>query len=45
MSICSPSNIELSSILGIIKEIGKDEDLGLYVELREGKRIRAPIVS
>ncbi|ALM76454.1 ATP-NAD kinase family protein [Thermococcus barophilus] len=43
VSISSPSNIGLSSIPGIIKEIGRDEDLGLYVELGEGKKIRAPI--
>ncbi|AHF79458.1 ATP-NAD kinase family protein [Thermococcus paralvinellae] len=43
VSICSPSNIGLSSIPGIIKEIREDEDLGLYAELGEGKKIRAPI--
>jgi len=43
VSICLPSNIGLSSISGIIKEIREDEDLGLYVELGEGKKIRAPI--
>ena len=42
LSRASPSNIGLSSVGGILKEIG-DEDIGLYVEFGEGKRIKAPI--
>jgi len=38
----SPSNIGLSSIGGILREID-DEDVGLYVEFGEGQRIKAPI--
>lgn len=42
LSRASPSSIGLSSVGGILKEIG-DEDIGLYVEFGEGKRIKAPI--
>jgi len=43
VSRCSPSNIGLSSIPGIFTEITERDDLGVYMELGEGKRIRAPI--
>ncbi len=43
VSRCSPFSIGLSAIAGILREIGEDEDLGLYVELGEGATIRAPI--
>lgn len=43
VSRCSPSNIGLSSIPGIFTEITEKDDLGIYMELGEGKKIRAPI--
>ncbi len=43
VSRCSPFNIGLSAIAGILREIGGDEDLGLYIELGEGRVIKAPI--
>lgn len=42
LSRALPSNIGLSSIGGILKEID-DEDMGIYIEFGEGKKIKAPI--
>ncbi|WP_461865415.1 NAD(+)/NADH kinase [Thermococcus sp.] len=43
VSKCSPFNIGLSAIAGILREIEEDEDLGLYIELGGGRIIKAPI--
>lgn len=43
VSRCSPSNIGLSSIPGILKEITERDDLGMYIELGEGRKVKAPI--
>ena len=40
---CSPSNIGLSSIAGIRREVTEGEDLGLYLEIGRGKPVKAPI--
>ena len=43
VSRCSPSNIGLSAIAGVLREITEDDDIGLYLELGEGRVIKAPI--
>ncbi|RLF90658.1 ATP-NAD kinase [Thermococci archaeon] len=43
VSRCSPSNIGLSAIAGVLREISEDDDVGLYLELGEGRVIKAPI--
>ncbi|USH00066.1 NAD(+)/NADH kinase [Thermococcus argininiproducens] len=42
-SVSSPHNIGLSSIPGMIMEITERDDLGIYVELGEGRSLKAPI--
>ncbi|NJE26583.1 ATP-NAD kinase [Thermococcus sp. MV5] len=42
-SVSSPYNIGLSSIPGMLREITEKDDLGIYVELGEGKALKAPI--
>lgn len=43
VSRCSPYNIGLSSIAGILNEINQDDDKGLYVEIGDGESMKAPI--
>ncbi len=43
VSRCSPSNIGLSSIAGILEEIGEEDNTGLYIELGNGRAVKAPI--
>ena len=42
-SVSSPYNIGLSSIPGMLREITERDDLGIYVELGEGRSLKAPI--
>lgn len=43
VSRCSPSNIGLSAIAGVLREITEGDNIGLYLELGGGKVIKAPI--
>jgi len=43
VSRCSPSNIGLSSIAGILREVKEEDDFGLYLEIGKGRPVKAPI--
>ncbi|NJE62189.1 NAD(+)/NADH kinase [Thermococcus sp. 21S7] len=43
VSRCSPSNIGLSSIAGILGEVKDEDDFGLYLEVGKGRPVKAPI--